>query len=100
MAKYTYTLQTVFNGTWHDVFIDSRHFCEGYMHGRATHQYPRSAMRIVRSDGKVVSESEAYDEANLGMIAGYPSIEQLEAAIERCKRLIDNYHVMKAGKRL
>lgn len=41
---------------------------------------PTSEIRLVRSDGKIVDTIEANDKVDIGMIAGFPTVEQYERA--------------------
>ena len=46
-------------------------------------QLPRVHLRLVRSDGKIMDEVEPHDDVGIGMVAGWPTAEQYEAAAER-----------------
>ena len=78
--KYTYSIETLFVGKWCRLSSsDTRDFCYGYM-THASYCSPRNAMRVVRSDGKIMAEHDARAEVDIGMIASWPSAEQYEAA--------------------
>jgi len=38
---------------------------------------------MVRSDGKIVDEVQAFDDVGIGQVAGWPTAEQYELAAER-----------------
>ena len=44
-------------------------------------------MRLVRSDGRVVDEVPAIEEASIGMVAGWPTATQYLRAARRCVAL-------------
>jgi hypothetical protein len=67
---------------WVKLFTDTRDFCSGYL-THAQHSSPRNAMRIVRSDGKIVFDSPESEDVSVGMIASWPTPEQYECAAER-----------------
>lgn len=67
---------------WVTLFTETRDFCLGYL-THAGYSQPRNAMRIVRSDGKVINEIKLSDEVNIGMIASWPTPEQYESAAKR-----------------
>ncbi len=83
--RYRLEMQTE-NGEW---FIstglgdEQRGFLLGYLYGRYDAPPPRLAMRVIRSDGKLVDERPADDEVSIGMIAGWPTAEQYESAAKR-----------------
>jgi hypothetical protein len=81
-AKYTYSVESYFLNKWTKLFTDSRDFCSGYL-THAQYSFPRNAMRIVRSDGKVVFELPESEDVSVGMIASWPTPEQYERAAER-----------------
>jgi hypothetical protein len=69
-------------GKWNAFKRGSRHYCDGYMDA-IRGQMPRSHLRLVRSDGKVMDEVLPHDDVGIGMVAGWPSAQQYEAAAER-----------------
>lgn len=87
MTTHRYHLEMqAFDGEWFTpagLEEEQRGFLLGYMFGRADGPPPRLAMRVVRSDGKVVDERPADTEVSIGMVAGWPTPEQYEAAAER-----------------
>lgn len=86
MAKYTYRIEFFIREKWFapaGLQGEQRGFLRGYMFGRSDAPPPRPAMRVVRSDDVVVDEREATDEVDIGMIAGWPTPEQYEAAAQR-----------------
>ena len=82
MPKYTYNIECPCLDGWNAF---KRHqtlsYCQGYMDALRGH-YPRQHLRLVRSDGKVMEEIEAYESVTLGMTAGWPTPEQYERAAE------------------
>ena len=87
MAKYTYRFEFQdHTGQWYEAIwlkYETLTFLKGYLWGRRDAPPPRLGMRIVRNDGKVVEESKANDELDIGIIAGWPTPEQYERAAER-----------------
>ncbi len=80
MAKYTYSLECPYSEKWNKfTTYASRDFCYGYLSAMRG-QAPRLNIRMVRSDGKIMDEIEAYDDVNIGQIAGWPTAEQYERA--------------------
>ena len=80
--KYDYQIETFTIGKWLKLFSGGVQFLQGYLDARSDSS-PRLAYRIVRSDGKIVEEIAARDDVSVGMIAGFPTAEQYEAAAER-----------------
>lgn len=80
--KHTYTVQSHYMGQWIDIVRDTRDFCAGFLHARKDYA-PRNAYRVMRSDGKVIAESPAFDDVSVGQVAGWPTPEQYEAAAKR-----------------
>jgi len=86
MARFSYRFEVDLDGEWYcpagmqDTQIS---FLRGYAMGRSDTPAPRLGMRIVRSDGKVMEEWKSTTEVNIGMIAGWPTPGQYEAAAER-----------------
>ena len=60
----------------------NKSYCQGYLDCKA-YESPRLAYRIVRSDGKVISELSAREDVSVGMVAGWPTPEQYEFAAEK-----------------
>ncbi len=79
----TYHIECPCLGKWNP-FIKgrSRGYCDGYMDAMRG-QLPRLHLRMVRSDGKIVDEVEAFDDVGIGQVAGWPTAEQYELAAER-----------------
>lgn len=80
--KHTYSVEALSMDRWARLFTDTRDFCLGYL-TCAQYDHPRLAMRLIRSDGKVVHELRADYEVCVGQIAGWPTPEQYEAAAKR-----------------
>lgn len=82
MPKYTYSIESFYLEKWCRVTqYASRDYCEGYL-DCSRYEAPRNALRILRSDGKVVREIAPNDEVALEMLAGFPTPEQYERAAE------------------
>lgn len=80
--KYSYSVESFYLGRWCVLFhCETKDFCAGYL-SHAQYCHPRNAMRIIRSDGKIVHEMRADADVNIGMIASWPTPEQYEAAAE------------------
>jgi hypothetical protein len=81
-AKYTYKVEVQTDGKWVYILDGSKDFCMGYL-TRTVEYSPRLAMRVIRSDGKVIDSIEKSDEVQIGMVASWPTPEQYEAAARR-----------------
>lgn len=77
--KHTFAVETISAGKWAKLFSDSYSYCLGYLNARR-YDGPRSAYRLIRSDGKVLLELPSVTEVSIGMIASYPTAEQYEHA--------------------
>lgn len=70
-AKYSYAIEAKWQGDWRPIFGEQDGSLE-YMRGRMAtmREYPgpRSAYRLVRSDGKVLEEVSALTELSYGML--------------------------------
>jgi len=86
VAKHTYTLQVRYNGEW-TAFPGGgcgREFGIGYVFACRERPGPRSGIRLVRDDGRVIEEAPELTEASIGLVVGFPSAEQYRAAAARC----------------
>ena len=82
--KHTYSVEVEWSGRWRPIISpETRDYCLGYLAAHRQHPGPRLAVRVTRSDGKVMDSSSAEDRASLGMVAGFPTAEQYERAAER-----------------
>jgi hypothetical protein len=79
VSKYNYKIETPFNGRMVKILEGSKQWCEGWMR-RNRDIAPRIAVRLVRSDGRVVDEDPGKDAVNIGLVAGMPTAEQYERA--------------------
>lgn len=80
MSKYTYRIECPFGDSWNAFIKDeTRDFCLGYLKAMQG-QAPRSHLRLIRSDGKLIGEASPKDDVSVGMIAGWPTAEQYERA--------------------
>jgi len=88
--KHEYHIEYFANGKWSCLLQAPVQYCRGYIDARRDYS-PRLAHRIKRSDGRVMEEISAREDVNIGMIAGWPSAEQYEAAANRafeCAKVI------------
>ena len=84
MSKYTYAVEVMYIGKWRPIVPDAaRGYCMGYLDARRDGWTPRLAMRVTRSDGKVIEDLQAVDEVSIGMVAGSATAEQYEDAASR-----------------
>ena len=86
MSKYTYRVEVHHaHYGWVKLLEDPSRLCAaGYFMGRTDARMPPSpAMRLIRSDGKVIDDIPEDAEVSVGMVAGFPTPEQYEAAAER-----------------
>ena len=80
---YTYHVECPCLDKWNPIIKGrSRGYCDGYMDAMRG-QLPRLHLRLVRSDGKIVDEIQAYDDVGIGQVAGWPTAEQYEIAANR-----------------
>lgn len=88
MGKYSYTIEVQDeSGTWFKTFGEvGLEYGRGYLRHSQESPGPRLALRLVRSDGRVMCETNALSEASIGMVAGWPTAEQYRRAAERCLR--------------
>lgn len=86
--KHDYHLESFCLGRWVKFKQGSLQYCQGYLDARRDYA-PRNTYRLMRSDGRVMEEIEAYDGVYIGHIAGWPTAEQYEraaaAALARAK---------------
>ena len=79
---YNYHLETYAIGQWLKIKQGSMQYCQGFLDARKDYA-PRNAYRLVRSDGKVMEETAAREDVDIGQIAGWPTAGQYEAAGNR-----------------
>jgi hypothetical protein len=79
---------------WVECCSGTRPFCEGYLAAHREVMLPRPAMRLRRLDKNVVvDEIPASDQARVGMVAGWPTPEQLlRAAVNALRPLVGRTH--------
>ena len=80
--KYEYHIESFAVGEWLKIKQGSLQYCQGYMDAHKGHA-PRNAYRLMRSDGRVIEEIMAREDVCIGMVAGWPTAEQYEAAASR-----------------
>ncbi len=89
MSKYTYEIQSLLlDQQWVTIIKASREFCLGFMYA-IRYESPSRAIRLIRSDGKILDEREERCEVFVGQIAGWVTPEQLELAASKA---IDKAH--------
>jgi hypothetical protein len=91
---HTYHIECPLGDGWNPfVRGRSKGYCEGYMDAMRG-QAPRSHLRMVRSDGKIVDEVPPWDDVMIGQVAGWPSAEHYERAarraMERAEKIREN----------
>lgn len=76
---------------WIHVLTENRSFCLGYFQRHREEPSPKLAMRVIRSDGRVLEECSESQSVSIGMVAGFPSPEQYEKAasdaLDRAKEI-------------
>lgn len=77
-----YIIESLFEGKWVKIKEDNLSFCKGWLDCKS-YQMPRNALRIVSQSGKVVQQIDEKTELGIGMVAGWPTAEQYEAAADR-----------------
>lgn len=75
-------LQVLLNGQWMTIKQGNLGYLQGYFDAMAN-QSPRVAHQIVSPKGKVLDEMPERTEVSIGMVAGWPTAEQYEAAAKR-----------------
>lgn len=89
--RMSYQIEFFALDKWNVSREDSRGWCVGYMEGRSAGFEPHVAMRVVnKANGKVVAEQSARETYGVGMVAGGPSIEQLEDARAKLELMIES----------
>ena len=105
MSKYTYSIRSYYpeyKEPWITFKKDlNKQYAESYFFALRESPSPRPHTQLVRSDGKIVDEFEAFEEVRIGMVAGYPNAGQLrraaQKALDRADR-IDEMNIKILGK--
>lgn len=88
-----YHLEIPFLDGWTRFKTGTKGYCQGYMDALRG-DYPRSAIRMVDDNGKVIDHVKEHEEVSVGMIAGWPTAGQYEraglAALEKAKKIREN----------
>ena len=84
--KHEYHLESFVIGKWHRILQGSMQYCQGYLDSEKNRS-PRNAYRLMRSDGRVMEATESREDVSIGMIAGWPTAGQYEAAANRALEL-------------
>ena len=80
--KHTYSIQRLYNGDWYSLIKgEYLQYCLGWL-DRTQDQSPRPAYRLVRSDGRIMKLLTEREDVCIGMVAGFPTAEQYEAAAQ------------------
>ena len=99
MNKYTYSIRSYYpeyKEPWITFKKDlNRQYAEGYFFALRESPSPRPHTQLVRSDGKVVDEFEAHEEAHIGMVAGFATAEQLRRAAQKALDRADRIDKLK-----
>lgn len=82
MKKYTYKLECLVGEKWCKFKEGDLRYLEGYIDSHKDSS-PRCALQIIRSDGRIIESVAAREDVSVGMIAGWPTPEQYEAAAQR-----------------
>jgi hypothetical protein len=83
--KHEYHLECdfAFDKQWHTFKKGiSKNYGHGYIDAMRD-QYPRLALRMVDSGGRIMDSVNAASDVSVGMIAGWPTAEQYEVAAQR-----------------
>ena len=81
--KHTYSIETLFGDKWMPLIKgEYLQYCLGWL-DYAQDEAPRPAYRLVRSDGKILKLLAEREDVCIGMVAGFPTAEQYEAAAQR-----------------
>lgn len=78
----TYRLESFHDNQWIVIHRGKLGYLQGFIDARKDYS-PRSAYRIISPTGKTVEELAATTEVAIGMVAGWPTAEQYEAAAGR-----------------
>ena len=80
--KHEYHIESLAHGSWLTILRGSMQYLQGFLDARKDYA-PRTAYRLMRSDGRTMEEVPARDDVNIGQIAGWPTAEQYEAAANK-----------------
>ena len=86
MVKYEYHIECYFDEKWRRIRQGTQQYCMGFLDAKKDCA-PRNALRIVRSDGKVMEEMLAREDVSIGQIAGWPTAEQYERAAQEAMQM-------------
>lgn len=76
-------VQVEADGKWTTIVRESRAYCLGYMEAYTSSPSPRFAVRVTKSSGAVIDARPAATEVGVGMVAGWPTAAQYDAAAKR-----------------
>ena len=86
--RYAYWIEVQDGDQWVRLFGGvGLEWGRGYLAHQRHAPSPRLALRLVRSDGRVMDEAPGIEEASIGMVAGWPTADQYRRAAERCLQL-------------
>jgi len=78
--KHTYRLKTFVRDAWWTIVVGRLAYLEGWLDAARERPGPRPALRLVRSDGRVMAEAGAKITVSIGQVVGFATPEQYEAA--------------------
>lgn len=91
-SKYYYLVQCRNDrGEWVEIARDTLSFCLGYFFARKECNIAglNQAWRVIREDGKLIDECVERNELALGMIVGFPTIQQyISASIKALEKTL------------
>lgn len=82
-----YRFQILTGDVWSTLIESKRGFCMGYLLCYHDSPGPRLEARVLGPTGKVINSTRARPEVSIGMVAGWPTAEQYEAAASRALEL-------------
>lgn len=84
--KHVYSIQVQLeDGSWRDLHglsMQQRSYLAGYLACVRSSPGPRLAHRLVRDDGREVDSTPAVEQVSIGMVAGWPTADQYQAAAD------------------
>ena len=78
--KHNYRLEIFVRDAWRTIVVGRLAYLEGWLDAARERPGPRPALRLVRSDGRVMAEAGAKINVSIGQVVGFATPEQYEAA--------------------
>lgn len=101
MNKYTYSIRSYYpeyKQPWIAFKKNlNRQYALGYFDALREQPSPQPHTQLVRSDGVVVEEFQEHEEVHIGIVAGYPSSEQLRRAADKALKRADRIDKLKTN---